>query len=1524
MAPVNSPSGLRGGLGHGGLAPPVAHVNSHGGGGQGHGGIAAPVAPVNSPSGLRGGQGHGGLVPPVAPVNSQGGGGQGHGGTAAPVAPANSPSSLRGGQGHGGLAPPVAPVNSLNGRGGQGRGGVAAPVAPVNSPGGRDQQRRGVAPPSQSQRNAPSGVGAAQPAPAGPNPRVVRRTCPACKEKLRAPGGQAERLVCECCRAEFHKKRECSGLTRHQVRVWQTSGRWTCIACSNQRRQDAANAPGVAKATDPKRDIGTRDKLKVMQWNADGLRTAEADLLGFVTKSPDIDVLLIQETKLLPTDRTPVLPGYAAVRRDRPLAPGGAGGRGGGLLTFVRHDIAFRTVSAYQRVDAVGKLEALAVEIPLSPGGNFTIVNIYNPPARGLGAANSGIQSLRVPVAPFIVAGDFNAHSPLWDDACQSADRWGEQLELWMDDNGVSSLNDGSGTHVCRASGSEGAPDVSLAHNSAAAGCIWSRLSMSGSDHYPLLCEVDVSPITLVESGGKKLRWNLGAGDWDGYRARMERKVEECQLPPSATLSQKVTFVTDAILSAANTHVGSIRVRQHGRTWMTPELKLAIQRRNALGRRIADNRLAWLEACREVRLLTITAKKQSWHSYVERMCKDGSSSTTKVWGVIHSLSGKQPAPTAGNEMLEHRGRTLASGSRKADVFVQHYAGVSRHISSKDSRKLDRKVREKLTLSRRLERDAGVGVGPECADFTMDELRKALKAGKKKGAEGPDRIAPLFLRNLGDKALEYILGCFNQSWREGVCPQAWRDAIIIPLLKAGKPAGELASYRPIALTSCLGKVMERLVSNRLQHLAEVNGWFCQEQAGFRPQRSTEDQILRLTQSISDSLQSKPPRRSVLALLDFSKAYDKVWRSDLYDAMLKKGVPPRYVRWVKGFLTNRQARVRLGGSLSHSKLFREGVPQGSVLSPLLFLFVVDSLRARLPPGVEVSIFADDVALWASDVDKTVAASKVEEGVREVFRWSQEKKLMLNLDKCETSFFSTDPHEAKWQPQVMAEGKLLKFNPTPVFLGVMYDRTLSFGPQAERTAAALFKKNRLLVALAGSDWGCDGNLLRQVYQSVLLSGVSYCGGGWKPWAAKTTIDTIDRAQNRCLRRVTGQFSSTPVEALRFEAGFQSADCYARREALLAWEKSVRLPQAHPRRVIALSRVPHRLARSSWREKAMGLAAGCGFSAHAPLPLPPPTSAPWGWGEPRWKVHLHLEGGSRRQDAPERKLADALNTIRSFGQRRAIIYTDGSAEGGVRHGGSSSVVCDDDPENPQFLLVEKQKGPEFTTSFETECWALILAVTWLSDFEDPDDRWLICSDSFSALSALAGGSGKPHTLVVKLKELLDGVVGEVDLQWVPSHCGLSGNERADLGAREAAALNPGQGVTEAPLSLESLRATIPRVVVDPVPDPVTRALVGAVYSGKRGNAQGLRRRDEVLLAQLRSGESKLLASYRAKVLGEDPVCPKCHGGDETLVHFWQECPASESLRRRLWDTIPPPLSLMWTKPKVAIQYCEESRLLG
>ena len=122
--------------------------------------------------------------------------------------------------------------------------------------------------------------------------------------------------------------------------------------------------------------------------------------------------------------------------------------------------------------------------------------------------------------------------------------------------------------------------------------------------------------------------------------------------------------------------------------------------------------------------------------------------------------------------------------------------------------------------------------------------------KAKGAPGKDRIAPLFISALGPKALDFLLEIFNDSWRTGVSPAHWINAIIVPLLKRGKPASQIDSFRPVSLTSCIVKTMERMVANRLTNLAESNGWWSPDQAGFRSMRSCDDQVLRLTQSISN--------------------------------------------------------------------------------------------------------------------------------------------------------------------------------------------------------------------------------------------------------------------------------------------------------------------------------------------------------------------------------------------------------------------------------------------------------------------------------------------------------------------------------------------------------------------------------------------------------------------------------------------------------------------------------------------------
>ena len=151
----------------------------------------------------------------------------------------------------------------------------------------------------------------------------------------------------------------------------------------------------------------------------------------------------------------------------------------------------------------------------------------------------------------------------------------------------------------------------------------------------------------------------------------------------------------------------------------------------------------------------------------------------------------------------------------------------------------------------------------------------------------------------------------------------------------------------------------MINNRLYDLAEENGWLAEQQAGFRKQRSCEDQVLRLVHHVSDAFQESKPQRTVMALFDYSKAYDRTWRELLILKLVKMGVPLQMVRWINAFLRTRTAEVMVNGVLSKRVRMKQGLPQGAVLSPLLFLLFINDLVDAIPEGVECSLFADDVA-------------------------------------------------------------------------------------------------------------------------------------------------------------------------------------------------------------------------------------------------------------------------------------------------------------------------------------------------------------------------------------------------------------------------------------------------------------------------------------------------------------------------------------------------------------------------------------
>ena len=187
-------------------------------------------------------------------------------------------------------------------------------------------------------------------------------------------------------------------------------------------------------------------------------------------------------------------------------------------------------------------------------------------------------------------------------------------------------------------------------------------------------------------------------------------------------------------------------------------MRAAIKRRNALRRKIKTHRREWLDACKEAREETIKAKEESWRNYLEDAALDPDAG--KTWKVIRSLNGSYQANSP-NEAMIHNGKLLTAPADKASAFIDHYANVSKIKFSREDRVFNRIFKKRLSGAEDVE---------AIVPFTIGELNKAIKKMKAKGAPGPDKIPPAFLKNLGPNARQKLLEIFNRSLSTCSLPQ----------------------------------------------------------------------------------------------------------------------------------------------------------------------------------------------------------------------------------------------------------------------------------------------------------------------------------------------------------------------------------------------------------------------------------------------------------------------------------------------------------------------------------------------------------------------------------------------------------------------------------------------------------------------------------------------------------------------------------------------------------------------------------
>jgi ribonuclease HI len=533
------------------------------------------------------------------------------------------------------------------------------------------------------------------------------------------------------------------------------------------------------------------------------------------------------------------------------------------------------------------------------------------------------------------------------------------------------------------------------------------------------------------------------------------------------------------------------------------------------------------------------------------------------------------------------------------------------------------------------------------------------------------------------------------------------------------------------------------------------------------------------------------------------------------------------------------------------------------------------------VEYSGFADDVAFWVTGEDVEELGRKAAAALDGVSRWAERYRITLNQQKTEACLFTNSTGERRWDPGLVLDGEAVRMKKELKLLGVLYDQGLRFAGQLKAVTEKMRKRTRVLLALTGKSWGWDRDSMVRVYKALVESVVWYGAAGWLPWMTMTGYNRLEEAQREALRTAAGLVRKAPCEAIYFETGVDPIRVEAKRRALTAYEKSMRLEASNPRRVICERTSRRRLkANKGWREQAKR-------ECERMLPGPRRSLAvkrgcPWaGVGDCGVTLCADLLEPITKDDSEEKRRCVARRTMEAHGHMDMVIFTDGSVEGGVDNGGSAAVA-----RYQGEVVVRREAAGKVCSSYEAESRAMRMALEVVA--ERRPAKAIIATDSRALVQALQNGACSVNATLEEVKvKLVEAAAGsQVTIQWTPGHVGTEGNEEADREANDARGIEQGT----VPVCWEAAKRKVRREVQW---RPELNERLAEVY-GQPIKRACLTRREAVTMAQLRSGHCAKTAYWRHRVnLQWTATCPDCEE-DEEKDHIFV-CPRWVKIRTEM-----------------------------
>ena len=848
-------------------------------------------------------------------------------------------------------------------------------------------------------------------------------------------------------------------------------------------------------------DIPDIGNLVILQFNINGISNKLDELLHYMEKKAVL-IAAIQETKLNSKSKIKNTPNYTLVHRDREKD------KGGGVAFLVHKDINFTLESTPPILDQDSHLESITISVSgvtINNQDQLYIRNIYIPPQSSCSQGYSPpLNNLYDNLGESsIVIGDANAHHELWLSGATNDPR-GNLLVETISGLNYGIINEDLPTRVTNLAST--APDISLATSNLIPTITWKTEITLSSDHLPILISL-TADYDFRKNNSKHFTYiNFSKADWPGFKDYTEFYFSRARKIKNVHEGEK--YFRKIVNEAASQFIPAGRIPQTYNALPTATARLIDERDGIRNQDPGDIRLHDLN--KEINKNITDHRRKKWEEHLST-CDPGSK---QLWNTIKGLGDKPIQPD--NQSISFNNRSTIDAKDMANNFNKQYTPTIDKKPEQVFRNILRRMKKKPKHNRTQ------------VVFTPAQVQEAIRKAKSSKAIGPDGISPIMLKNLGPHGFKFLSTIYNKSMKDSVIPNIWKTAQIIPLLKPGKPADQGTSFRPVSILPPPIKILEALLLPKVNDAVEL----ADHQHGFRKGRSTITALQSIKDHVTDNLNiKKPVRRTVSVAIDLSKAFDTVDHQLLLQEI--NSLPLNYYikRFLCNYLRGRKTYVVFRNSKSKCRKVRQGVPQGGVLSPVLFNLYMSSMPA--PPGnIKLVSYADDSNILNSGTKIDVIVDEVNSYLNTLDAWFKSRNLFISPSKSSATLFTTFSNECSTVLDVKIDGQTVPTVKKPKILGITFDNLLSFNQHVSDLKTKLQSKNNILKALTGSSWGKDKEVIVNTYKAISQSVLNYACPIWTPSLRNTNSwNSLQTAQNSALRIATGCHLMADIDHLHNE---------------------------------------------------------------------------------------------------------------------------------------------------------------------------------------------------------------------------------------------------------------------------------------------------------------------------------------------------------------------------------------------------------